>query len=79
MLRDCDLLHEVVECYPVGSDKSRALQTAILAYSWLFLKNDLRAEFIEFQEHLRDPLTEERIQSLKNLGINLEFQEEDES
>lgn len=79
MERDCILLHEILERQPIGSDGRSALKTAILAYSWLYLRDDLRASFIHFQEHLHDPLPEERFQQLKDLGIDFGFQEENQS
>ncbi len=70
MERDCSLLNEIVEDFPIGSDKRRALRTAILTYSWLYLKDDLRAQFIHFQKHLYDPLTDEQLARLKEMGID---------
>jgi hypothetical protein len=65
------LLHELLDNLSHESDVRQALKTAILTYSWLYLRDDLRTRFIEFKEHLHDPLTVEQLQRLKDMGIEV--------
>ena len=79
MERDCAALKEILEKHASTQDQRRAFKTAISAYAWIYLKDDLRAEFNDFQEHLYDPPTDEERQRWKDRRIDFNADSPDEN
>ena len=70
MERDCGILEEIMEKHATSPEEKRALMTAIRAYSWVCINEDLRPRFIDFLANLGRPLSEEERQSLRDRGID---------
>ena len=68
----CAVLETVAMQYPKDSAEREAVKEAALAFSYLQLHETLKAAYAKHREQLRGPMTEEKLEILRRMGVEVE-------